>query len=63
MDSKSKKTQYALSQEMLRATGINMVTCGDCGEVNIHRVDEEDITCASCGTTSEPCDFPDFFIG
>ena len=53
--------QYDLAQEIVDKSGINIVTCGNCGDVNLHRLVDEDITCASCGFESEPCEFPDLF--
>jgi len=52
--------QIKLAQEM-QVSGFNVVTCGHCGTVNIHRMSQEDIECWSCGYSSEPCDFPDYF--
>jgi predicted RNA-binding Zn-ribbon protein involved in translation (DUF1610 family) len=54
-----KDSQYSLQREIVNATGINIVTCGDCGQVLLHRVEEQEIICNECGFTSEPCDFPD----
>ena len=53
--------QYDLAQEVIAKSGINIVTCGNCGSVNLHRVEDTEITCADCGLESEPCDFPDLF--
>ncbi len=59
------REQYELAQEVVNKSGINIVTCGNCGDVNLHRIfpteSDEDITCARCGFESEPCDFPDLF--
>ena len=52
--------QYIMARQIQDA-GFNVVTCGTCGDVMLHRMDEEDIECPHCGFTSEPCDFPDFF--
>jgi hypothetical protein len=53
--------QIALQEEIQSVAGINIVNCGDCGSVLLHKIDEsEDIVCPYCGFTSEPCDFPDF---
>lgn len=52
--------QIHLIQEM-QVSGFNVVTCGHCGTVNIHRMNEEDIQCWWCQFTGEPCDFPDYF--
>jgi predicted RNA-binding Zn-ribbon protein involved in translation (DUF1610 family) len=60
---KSKKEkrleQYDLQQEVIKKSGINIVTCGNCGSVVLHRLSDEEIQCPDCGFESEPCDFPD----
>ena len=52
-------TQHDLQQEILTATGMNLVTCGNCGVTIIHTKNQEVIVCSDCGTIGEPCDFPD----
>lgn len=61
--------QIALAEEIQKVAGINIVNCGNCGEVLLHRIvpmemdtpiEEYDITCPYCDFKSEPCDFPDF---
>jgi predicted RNA-binding Zn-ribbon protein involved in translation (DUF1610 family) len=56
-----KDTQFKLYQEIVDVAKINMVTCGDCGDVVLHRMEEEEIKCPHCGFKSEPCDFPDLY--
>lgn len=54
--------QFKLSQEIVEKAQINIVTCGDCGAVMLHRLPEEgDLKCPHCGFESDICDFPDFF--
>ena len=53
------KTQNELQQEIINLTGINIVTCGNCGSVVLHYIDDEFIQCPDCKFASEPCDFPD----
>lgn len=53
--------QYDLSQEIVKNAKINIVTCGSCGDVLLHRIDEIEIECPNCGLISEPCNFPDLF--
>ena len=55
-----KASQYQLLQEM-QAKGFNVVTCGNCGTVILHRTPTEQIKCYDCKFKSEPCDFPDLF--
>lgn len=53
--------QIKLQEEIQKVSNINIVNCGDCGSVLLHKISEsEDIVCPYCGFTSEPCDFPDF---
>ena len=58
---KTQKTQLEFQQEIIKELGINIVTCGDCGSVVLHRIEVnlEEIECPDCGLTSDPCDFPD----
>ena len=56
--------QIELQEEIQRLANINIVNCGNCGEILLHRTttiqDTEDITCPYCNFHSNPCDFPDF---
>jgi len=62
--------QIALQEEIQSLANINIVNCGHCGAVVLHRRVEmsidnweegkDDIVCPYCDFTSEPCDFPDF---
>ena len=47
----------------IQESGYNIVTCGDCGTVNIIEIREsEDLhTCFDCGFQSEGCDFAVLF--
>jgi hypothetical protein len=61
--------QIDLVEELQSVAGINIVNCGNCGSVLLHRLtplamdtplEDYDITCPYCDFQSEPCDFPDF---
>ena len=54
-----RKDQRDLNEELVSNSGINIVTCGTCGEVFLHRVGEQELTCPYCMYQSDPCDFPD----
>lgn len=54
-------TQIELVKEIIEKTGINIVTCGNCGSIVLHRINDIEISCDDCGLVSEPCDFPDAF--
>ena len=51
--------QLELQNEVVAKSGINIVTCGNCGSTLLHRIEDENIKCPDCGFDSEPCDFPD----
>lgn len=55
------ESQYELNQKIVNLTGLNLVTCGNCGSIVIHKVTDKKITCPYCNLTSELCDFPDLF--
>ena len=60
--------QIELQEEIQSLANINIVNCGSCGAVVLHRrvsIEDyqdgvDDIVCPYCDYTSEPCDFPDF---
>jgi bacterioferritin-associated ferredoxin len=61
--------QIDLVEELQSVAGINIVNCGNCGSVLLHKIipltmdtplEDYDITCPYCDFQSEPCDFPDF---
>lgn len=55
------ENQYELAQEIVNATGISIVTCGMCGQVMLHRIEDVELKCNECGFESESSDFPDLF--
>lgn len=62
---KSKRTlvieQLHLMDEIRAKANINIVTCGNCGTVFLHKEDNLELTCFDCKFSSEPCDHPDLF--
>ncbi len=58
---KANNNQAQLLQVVIDS-GINLVTCGNCGNVLLHKLSDIKITCHYCEFTSEPCDFPDVII-
>lgn len=56
------ESQFKLLQELINKAGINVVTCGMCGDVLLHRVNEDEVSCPHCEFKSDPCDFPDLFL-
>jgi hypothetical protein len=53
--------QYELVRTVIEDANINIVTCGMCGSVVLHKIESEEIECYDCNFISEPCDFPDLF--
>lgn len=52
-------SQLELQLEVVAKSGINIVTCGNCGSTLLHRIQDETLECPDCGFDSNPCDFPD----
>ena len=52
--------QFPMLKKM-QNKGLNVVNCGNCGDVFFHYCNIETITCPYCGFEDEPCSFPDFF--
>lgn len=42
-------------------TFLNVVTCGECGEVFGHKLNAETLTCPYCEFQADICDFPDLY--
>lgn len=47
-------------QEEMQSAGFNIVTCGNCGSILLHRLGEEKIDCF-CGITMSLSDCPDYW--
>jgi len=54
------ENQIDLMCEIQGELNINIVNCGNCGGVFLHKLNETEIKCPYCCFNSEPCDFPDF---
>jgi hypothetical protein len=58
------KRNWALNQiafqEQITKIGINLVTCGSCGDVMFCKTDDEQIECI-CGVVSDAHDCPDLW--
>jgi len=54
-------SQLELMDEIRAKANINIVTCGNCGTTFLHKLDDLELTCFDCKTSSEPCDHPDLF--
>jgi len=53
--------QSDLQRLIQRDANVNLVNCGNCGSVLLHKVGVDDIECPFCEFISDPCDFPDYF--
>lgn len=52
--------QIALQNKAISA-GVNIVTCGHCGEVLLAEAKAEEIECPHCDAIMDASDFPDLF--
>jgi hypothetical protein len=57
----SKEPQADLQKEVIKKSGINIVSCGMCAEVILHRVTDEAVVCPHCKFSEDPCHFPDLY--
>lgn len=53
--------QLELVQEVISKTNINIVTCGNCGSVILHKLEDDTITCYDCKSEMYLSDCPDLF--
>ena len=53
--------QIELQNRVIALANINIVTCGHCGSVLLHELNDELIECASCKHELEQCDCPDLW--
>ncbi len=54
--------QLELAQEVLSKANINIVTCGNCGSVILHKTSEDGtISCYDCKSEMDLSDCPDLF--
>ena len=56
------KQQIHNADYIMEQTGLDLVTCGDCGVVQTLHVGHENPECYSCGFTAGVCDFPSLFF-
>jgi peptide subunit release factor 1 (eRF1) len=57
--------QLNFMNKIVQEANVNIVTCGNCGSVNLHEIkpmeQKQFITCYDCTSEMELCDCPDFF--
>ena len=53
--------QFNLVQDIRYKLDLNIVTCGNCGTVLLHKSDVENIHCYECNEQMEPCHCPDLW--
>lgn len=52
-------SQVSLQREIVDKAGINVVTCGSCGDVTLYRLPADRVHCSSCDHEGDVCCFPD----
>ena len=53
--------QIELQNRVIALANINIVTCGNCGSVLLHELNDKPIECASCKHELDQCDCPDLW--
>ena len=53
--------QKEFQHRIQRDLNLNIVTCGNCGTVIIHEINEEDIYCGDCDRDMPQSDCPDLY--
>jgi hypothetical protein len=53
--------QLELMNDIRAKSNINMVTCGHCGTILLHEINEENIECFGCKSVLDQCDCPDLW--
>lgn len=56
-----KDSNKDILQQMQRA-GFNVTTCGQCGDIKLHRCGVDTLTCDSCGLNDDISNFPDLYV-
>lgn len=59
--SKRLKTEQVELQLEMQSKGLNIVSCGNCGTILIHKVGKENIVCHDCGEHMSLSDCPDVY--
>jgi len=52
--------QISLMDDIRSLSKINIVTCGHCGSIVLHKTEVEEIDCPYCNRTLDVCDCPDY---
>ena len=56
------KQQRKLFLKLVKSSDINIVTCGNCGNIVLHKIKHKgNIHCPHCLLVSDRCDFPDLY--
>jgi hypothetical protein len=52
--------QVELQNAIIQLAKINIVTCGNCGSVVLHKTKDTEIDCPYCDRIMDVCDCPDY---
>lgn len=55
------KQQIELQKKIQDLANVNIVTCGNCGQIILHEINEDDIECFECNEVLEKSDCPDLW--
>ena len=53
--------QVELQNAVIALANINIVTCGNCGSVLLHELNDQPIHCACCDSVLDQSDCPDLW--
>ena len=53
--------QIRLQEKMQKLSGVNLLTCGNCGTILLHDIKENQVDCFACGNMIDQSDCPDYW--
>jgi DNA-directed RNA polymerase subunit RPC12/RpoP len=52
--------QIELQNRIKKLSKVNIVTCGNCGSIMLHELDDNEIDCPYCNRIMDVSDCPDY---
>ena len=53
--------QIRLQEKMQKLSGVNLLTCGNCGTILLHDIKENQVDCFACGNMIDSQDCADYW--
>lgn len=54
--------QILLQKKVQDLANVNIVSCGNCGQIILHEINDDDIECFNCGFILDQSDCPDLWF-